>query len=165
MNPLDTGEPFSIEMMNPDVGMRTGKNGTRWRFYADITEDLALIFANANLAGMVLEMQGRVTQNHVPVDKATEKEIDAAVEKDGIFLDSQYAKPKGGPISKNAGMLCGEIEANYFAIDKGFSDMKEMIYGRCKIESRAELDHNPDAAFRYKMVKSEYITSCEAVER
>ena len=159
MNPLDTGEPFQFEAMNPNTRASKTKDGSKYFLTVELDQPDWQMFMDANTAGMVLEMQGRVVADN---SKSAEQIRIEMLEKNKLSFTE---KPKGGPISKNAGMLCGEIEANYFAIDKGFADMKEMIYGRCKIESRAELDHNPDAAFRYKMVKSEYITSCEAGER
>ncbi len=131
MSPLDTDEPFSLELMNIDITLRTGKDGPRWRFHADITQDEALLFANANLAGMILEMQGRVAA-------------------------SQEQKPKGGAISKHAGMLCQEPDADKFAVAQNFDDMKQMLYKVCKVTSRAELDHSEEAAKAYEKLKHRY---------
>ena len=65
-------------------------------------------------------------------------------------------KPKGGPISKNAGMLCNEPEANEFAVVQGFKDLKDMIYKRCFESSRAQLDHHTQSAEMYEDLKHQY---------
>jgi len=144
VNPLDTGDMFSLEFMNPDVTLRTGKDGPRWRIHADITQDDALMFANANLKGMVLEFQGRVTAAHTDNP------------------DPKPDRPKphksmGGPISKACAMLCMDEKANEYAVILGHNSFKNLVYARCVIRSRAELDHDADAAREYELLKSEFI--------
>lgn len=72
-------------------------------------------------------------------------------------------KPKGGPISQRAGMLCGDerfqrwvgrsaIEAVAFG-----GNAADWLRARCGVESRAELDGNPEAAERFRQLETEYL--------
>lgn len=141
-NPLDTQELFSLEFMNPDITLRTGKSGPRWRFHADITQEEALIFANANLAGMIIEMQGRVTETaKKPIGKIPEKKV------------------KGGPLSVECAMWCQDELPNTYADLLGYTGgepMKDMVYDHCRITSRAELDHDETAAYHWNKIKSDF---------
>ncbi len=56
------------------------------------------------------------------------------------------AKPKGGELARLAGQLCQNPEflkyGNYESPEEAAADIRFA----CQIESRAELDHNPEAA-------------------
>ena len=54
-------------------------------------------------------------------------------------------------------MFCQDEEANKWACQLGFADLKHMIYHRCGIESRAELDHDEDAYDEFRRIKTEFI--------
>ena len=65
----------------------------------------------------------------------------------------EHEKPKGGPLAKLAGMWCAEqdfidwLDDRYIqglGMHQGW-DPAKVIRHVCKIESRAELDHNPEA--------------------
>lgn len=76
-------------------------------------------------------------------------------------------KPKGGELAKWAGILsndqvfwewlneknyeCGEPAAAYCA-----ADARESIIQTCKISSRADLDHNPEAAKIFREMMREF---------
>ena len=130
-NPLDApGTVFALEVMNPNPGASKAKNGPVYRVSFEVEHDDWLMFMDANTKGMVIELQGMVTQ------------VAGTVE-----------KPKGGAVSKNAGMLCQDPQANDYAARRGYKDFKAMIYDKCCIESRAELDHDQMAAQRYEFLK------------
>ena len=136
MNPLDTDEIFNFSGRNPNISLRRGRDGPVWRVSFEVEEGVALDFTHAETAGMNLDFAAQVMDRNEKIEKPE--------------------KPKGGPISKNAGMKCQEPEANQFAIAQGFVDFKTMIYAQCGIESRAELDHDKDAAKTYAKLKSRY---------
>jgi hypothetical protein len=134
MNPLTTLEPFVMELMNPNPSFRMGKDGPVRRISFEVTEDDWQLFVNANLKGMILAAQMCVEHAH----------------------EELPVKPKGGPISKNAGMFCDEFGADRFAVERGHEDMRRMIYSRCGIQSRAELDHNETAQKAYEFLRAEF---------
>lgn len=138
MNPLDTGEEFRIELMNPNPSSSKTKDGPKYRVSFEIERDAWDEFMDANTTGMVLEMTGRAT-----VIPATKIEVDP--------------KPKGGPISKAAAMLCEDENANKYAKYHGYQSFTDMIYARCSITSRAELDHDPEAELAYIKMKSDFL--------
>ena len=58
----------------------------------------------------------------------------------------QAEKPKGGPLAKLAGMWCNDPQfQQWLGVTNADAAAKE-IYQRCGISSRAELDHDQDAA-------------------
>ena len=75
---------------------------------------------------------------------------------------------KGGPLSKNAAMLCRDEKFQKWVSktkrgEDGFllfacSELgaKRFILNYCEIYSRAELDHDKDAAERYEQLKKSY---------
>ena len=139
MNPLDSpNQLFTLELFNPNPTSSKTKVGPVYRVSFEMSKDDWQQFMDANTAGMILEMQGRVQESH-PVTE----------------------KPKGGPISKNAGMLCQEPEANEFAKLRGHETMKDYIYFYCAVHSRAELDHDRIAADKYRVLKSAYYRHME----
>ena len=138
LNPLDSGDEFAIELMNPNPSSSKTKDGPKYRVSFEMTQDDWQCFMDANTSGMVLEMTGRATV--IPATKIDLPE-----------------KPKGGPLSKAAAMLCQDDKANEYAGILGHTDFKELIYARCCIQSRAELDHDKEAAKEYESIKSQFI--------
>lgn len=76
-------------------------------------------------------------------------------------------KPKGGKLSQRAGIVCGENAFWRFLEQKkgvvGFATCKERLgiavhtlRNICEIDSRAELDHNPEAAAKFNNLMAEY---------
>lgn len=74
-------------------------------------------------------------------------------------------KPKGGKLAQRAGILCGEgafitflAEYHYNANldDVAPFDPAVVLRTICHIESRAELDHNEDAARKFHKLELEY---------
>ncbi len=74
------------------------------------------------------------------------------------------SKPKGGNLARLAGQWCKEKSYHQFCLEKGFisviadraeqieKDVTYAIYRECEIKSRAELDHNEQAAKTFKRV-------------
>ena len=138
MNPLDTGEEFSLEVMNPNPSSSKTKDGPKYRVSFELTQDDWQCFMDANTNGMILELTGRATSIPAPKMELPEK-------------------PKGGPISKAAAMLCQDEKANEYAVILGHDSFQELIYAQCCIESRSELDHDHAAAREYEKIKSHFI--------
>ena len=137
MNPLDQFDIFHFEGFNPNPSFTKTKDGPIYRVSFEVQQETWNDFVQSNTKGMIINFAAEVVERHT----------DAPV---------SDKKPKGGPISKNAGMKCNEPEVNAFAVAQGFSDFKAMIYGCCKIGSRAELDHNKQAAKDYEDLKHRY---------
>lgn len=77
------------------------------------------------------------------------------------------AKPKGGPLSKEAGKMCNVLDFQRYAADTLSSLAGEVIEpdyhatirfvrSSCGVESRAELDHNATAAKLFRELMSRY---------
>lgn len=58
-------------------------------------------------------------------------------------------KPKGGPLARLAGQWCADPQFQYWIGAEGAEDAAERVRMQCGIKSRAELDHNSDAASRF----------------
>lgn len=73
------------------------------------------------------------------------------------------AKPKGGNLSKDAAMICqDEMFREFVGVVDDFPTMAtvahaaEFVRQKCEIESRAELDHNKEAAQRFATLMGDY---------
>jgi len=72
------------------------------------------------------------------------------------------AGPKGGPLSQDAAMICATEEFQDFAsqIAPGFELSEDgaarCVRSYCGVRSRAELDHNPNAASRFSLLMHKY---------
>jgi len=77
---------------------------------------------------------------------------------------------KGGHLARSAAMLCQD-ETFRLYLDRAQShkgkveipdgthteeDARDLILSSCKIESRAELDHNVNAAVKFRQIKNHY---------
>ena len=58
-------------------------------------------------------------------------------------------RPKGGELAKLAGMLCDNEMFQTFIGATDAETAAEIVRFQCGIQSRAELDHNPDAASHF----------------
>ena len=76
-------------------------------------------------------------------------------------------KPKGGALAKLAGMWCNDPEFHQWAMATTHNgiywpcdnpqEAKELVCELCDIESRAELDHNADAADKFhQLIRGPY---------
>ena len=139
MNPLDREhEQFPVEFMNPNPTSSKTKDGPKYRVAFEVHRELWDLFMDANTNGMVLMGQLIVSEL-------------------GSSQEPKPEKPKGGVYSKEAAFLCQDELANQFARNCGYGDMKDMIYQRCGITSRAELDHNDDALAMFRTIKQSYV--------
>ena len=139
MNPLDQeGVQFAVEFMNPNPTSSKTKDGPKYRVSFEVQRDVWDCFMDANTSGMVLD--GILVVTALGASGAPEDD-----------------KPKGGPYSKEAAMLCQDELANAFAETCGYKDLKHMIYSRCGITSRAQLDHDPDAYAQFQDIKGQYV--------
>lgn len=88
----------------------------------------------------------------------------------GSQIHLEADKPKGGQLAKLAGMWCAEPSfwdwlntSNKWLLTENALDAKYFIYDTCKIDSRAELDNNPEAAEKFhnliRIPYSEYLKS------
>ena len=136
MNPLDTGGIFSLELMNPNPTSSKTKDGPKYRVSFEVNRTDWDCFMDANTNGMVIEMQGRVTQRHADI--------------------------KGGALSHEAAQLCLQPAANKYAASQGYDDFQHMIYSYCAVDSRAELDHDESAGYSFNTLKSNFYTWKEA---
>lgn len=84
-------------------------------------------------------------------------------------LENAAGEIKGGPISRDAGMLCNNKTFSMFLAEKWAIPMdavnseiaREHILNTCHIRSRKELDHNKDAANRYRsFIKAPFSLWC-----
>lgn len=137
MNPLDASEIFHFEGFNPNPSFSKTKDGPVYRVSFEIKQETWQDFVDTNTKGMIINFAAEVVERHSDTP-------------------AEDKKPIGGPISKNAGMMCQEDEANLFAQAQNFDDFKAMIYMVCEVKSRAELDHNQDAADKYEKLKHRY---------
>ncbi len=66
-------------------------------------------------------------------------------------------KPKGGKLAQQAGILCGEVAFLHFIQDNyQVSDPEDFVRRRCGVKSRAELDHNSEAARIFHDLRASY---------
>ncbi len=142
MNPLDTGDEFTIELMNPNPTSSKTKAGPVYRVSFEMHREDWECFMDANTNGMILYMTGKAVE--IPVTSFSKSE-----------------RPKGGPISKEAAMLCQDDLANDYARSMGFDDFKHMTYIKCGVESRATLDHSRHAETAWQWLKSDFIRYAE----
>jgi hypothetical protein len=145
MNPLDTQELFSLELMNPNPTSSKTKDGPKYRVSFEMHKEEWQKFMDANTNGMILEFQGRVTETaKKPIGKIPEKKV------------------KGGPLSVECAMWCQDELPNKYAItEHGYADFQHMVYDQCRIESRRLLDHDETAAYNWNRIKSDFCTWAE----
>ncbi len=63
---------------------------------------------------------------------------------------------KGGALAQKAGILCNEKGFQAFIEVKTPDAAKAFIYQRCGVDSRVDLDHEPEAAAKFRDLTSEY---------
>lgn len=82
--------------------------------------------------------------------------IETAVE------EQKPAKRRGGALAQRAGIICGEVGFRTFVAKKfqcdiaSSEDAAAWLRARCGIESRADLDHEDDAARRFHDISKAY---------
>lgn len=72
-------------------------------------------------------------------------------------VELHQIKPKGGALSKLAGMWCGNPEFQAWSGTNSGADARMFILQACEIDSRAELDHDPVAAEKFhRLIRGEF---------
>lgn len=75
---------------------------------------------------------------------------------------SQEQERKGGKLAQKAGILCSEGAFAVFLTEEGVKncktadDCKEAIYLVCGVNSRVDLDHDGEAAVKFKELEASY---------
>lgn len=144
INPLDTGEMFFFELMNPNPTSSKTKDGPKYRVSFELGREDWEMFMDANTSGMILEFRGRVTEHH------TEEKL------------------KGGRLARKAAYLCDQADFDEWAHkylvqlypevdwDQEKDHGKALILQRCQIDSRRELDHNMNAAEIFLKIRESF---------
>lgn len=84
------------------------------------------------------------------------------VEPERIAAPKTTRLTKGGKLSREAAMLCQAgsfwkfMEEQAMGKAENADKAADLLKAECNIESRAELDHDADAAARYRQIKSSY---------
>ncbi len=75
-------------------------------------------------------------------------------------MQEQIQRPKGATLARLAGRLCQQpVFIQFFGCDSP-EDAAEFIRATCGVQSRAELDHNPEAAALFhKRVRKPFVES------
>jgi len=135
-NPIEKDEPFSLSMMNPNPSFRTRKDGDHYLVEFELTREEWQWFTDPNIdrTGMVIEAQAMVTHR----------------------AQRQEPKPKGGVLSQEAARKCRELAFCEYSDSATEDEAREFILEKCQIKSRAELDHDPAAAERFKVLMREF---------
>jgi hypothetical protein len=68
----------------------------------------------------------------------------------------QQPERKGGDLARRAGILCNEGAFRLWAEVATVEAAKQFMYRRCGIESRVDLDHEPEAAAKFRDMIAEY---------
>ena len=91
--------------------------------------------------------------------------IDPSKKSNRERLEEALAKPKGGKLAQRAGIICSEKPFLVFLDDaeeygepfqSGTKDPAQYIRELCHIDSRAELDHNSEAARKFHDLELSY---------
>lgn len=104
-----------------------------------------------------LEQQGEVlTMLGAPLP---DRDLWVAV---AVLGDGKNDDYKGGPLARRAGIFCGEPAFQRWVADQteneqgGPEAAAHYIRQRCGVTSRAQLDHDEDAAREFRNIKIEY---------
>lgn len=71
-------------------------------------------------------------------------------------------EPKGGPLAREAGKLDSNPAFLQFAEQHGFNCARWMVLDWCEVQSRRELDHQPEAATRFRQLMRKFADSQKA---
>lgn len=152
-----SGKTFAISFRNVNVSSKSVKGGFKYEFKGEITEEDYEQFKGADLTGSAFEAMVEC----VTVSNQNSPQPDD--------------KPKGGPLSQNAARMCQERDFHRYVFEieaaeltpeivtslaEGKTDevlAKDYICRECYIKSRAELDHNAQAAQIYGKIKGRYL--------
>lgn len=74
----------------------------------------------------------------------------------------QEPELKGGPLAREAGKLDSNPAFLQFAEQHGFNCARWMVLDWCEVQSRRELDHQPEAATRFRQLMRKFADSQKA---
>lgn len=75
-------------------------------------------------------------------------------------MQTNTHRPKGATLARLAGMLCQQTAFMQFSGSTSPDDAADFIRRTCGVKSRAELDHNPEAAALFhKRVRKPFVES------
>jgi hypothetical protein len=87
----------------------------------------------------------------------SDKNVPVAIAR--LDLAAKVEKPKGGRLAQRAGIMCSDArfaqflsESYGYRKDRVVEGLREM----CGVQSRADLDHNPQAALKFNKIFDEY---------
>lgn len=73
-----------------------------------------------------------------------------------VLSDQKNDSHKGGPLARSAGILCSEGAFQRWCDASDPCGAADFVRMRCGIESRVDLDHDAEAARKFRDLKSEY---------
>ena len=102
-NNWEEGGAVYLTLGNPRLTSSKTKDGAKYKVTFEVLQDEWLEMMDADITGMVLEAKCIVEHSHEAPEKPQEKPSSS-----GSPSDRPYPELKGGPLSKNAGMLCND---------------------------------------------------------
>jgi hypothetical protein len=122
-------------------------------------QEIQTYLVGENLVVDVIEPSNWSIEEQLKFD-AEMDELVAPREKPPLAEPEHQSEPeharKGGDLAKRAGILCGEKAFQVWADVPTSDAAKAFIYHRCGIESRVDLDHEPEAAAKFRDMIAEY---------
>ncbi len=139
MNPLTTGEVFDIEFLNPNPSFSKTEKGPVYRVSFEIPKDVWDEFVEANTKGMILAARCK------------------AVEPKGEPVDNSGQLPKEKKprtLSQEVWLMIGTLSFQKYVsimLKKPENDVIDSVANQyvcemCNIESKSQLDTDPEAA-------------------
>lgn len=151
-----TGKTMQASFRNVNLKARSAKEGMIYKFEAEITEEDWDQLRNADLTGSLFEANLECIEvGQRKEEKKEEKKEDRKV---------------GGPLSKSAAQLC-EVEKFQEFLRETYRDSwkwhrpnapddsgaaARIVREICDVQSRAEIDHDPEASKRFHQLVGEY---------
>lgn len=134
-------ESISLEIQLAGWSKSTSKAPPKVTFFLQSDEDVEFFEAHTTAKGKVA---GQIYDIAIALSEQDDQ-------------SHMVLKPVGGPLSKQAAMFCENENFKKYCYDiHGGIDPKFAIYNVCKIESRAELDHNASAAKQWEAMQKLY---------
>lgn len=146
---LYVGKVFHISLRNANVRARSVKGGWKYELVAEMTAEDFDLFNGHDLTGSCFEAQIECTEvAQLPL------------------VEEKPDKPKGGPLSQEAAKKCREPLFQRFAHEMAKPELRdsvqpeglaaEFIRVSCGIESRADLDHDEQAAAAFRDLMGQF---------
>ena len=162
MNPLDKANArFNFAGTNARVQARNGKDGPVYRVSFEVDQITGEMFMGANLTGKIYGGQLMLIDPDTYYPTAIGQEPTFAETEHRREVPMEDCPIKGGNRSKDAAMLCQYRQFQEFASQQSGNDVCEenavsYLKWRCQIDSRKELDHDPEAEARFRILYREY---------